>query len=681
MSKIWAELVRSGGTEDSSKVPSLFTLTENPTVFGRLSQPQPGTDHNFTHTSQYVIECLFISSTHFAISYGSDASGVTEYKIHDYSRNGTFLDGVLIGPVPRTISDGAEITLRYKDKVKIAYRFNVKAMTASTLQRPSYVEESGATSALMQQLTVLREEMQRLEGKYDAQIESNEALQKGIEVANRKVRQLEKGAEATNNELKEAKERIAVMEAHSSSLDARAVNLASDLEDALEDVKQLRAKVATQQAELTYKASQLDVLRKVQKDGNEALAEQQNARIQAEVAQQETSEQLVAAREKINQLIATNQAVQAMLVQAEADKDLLHDHLKTHKAMLISIQQRSVEQNKLHGISVAKVLEMVQLLGEMDANAKRLTQVNSVLTNEIDEFLSTDLASRAIDPPRSPEDTRGPFHETISENYVSVRSAVMPGTQTKGGPNFPGSEDSKTRFSYTQVPLSGHAAHEALPAVAIAVMDAIEEADESTDLSRSHIGRIEPPYSSETANCANDVPRQKPEAGEFLSQESHVRKSGTSPSKSSKQSSSAKSDFSQLPQQMSQDLYAVNRNLHTHYSPIDPDIESISPIKKRQLSSTNDDDDENGDSDDKDRYHDNANKRRKVVDTDPDTTFFNDAEEDNQSAKSSPPKSFDLDHLDADERNDVVGLREEDRQRTVDNTTSASNIFAEMEED
>ena len=94
MSGAWATLTRSGGSDTSKNIPNEYCLIgcedkQDCVFFGRIEKvadkfQYPG--------KQVVIPVQYASGTHFSISRTP-----SEYKLEDWSRNGTFHNGLLLG--------------------------------------------------------------------------------------------------------------------------------------------------------------------------------------------------------------------------------------------------------------------------------------------------------------------------------------------------------------------------------------------------------------------------------------------------------------------------------------------------------------------------------------------------------------------------------------------------------
>jgi myosin heavy subunit len=730
--KAWGELTRCGGSEDSP-VPYYIELTDNPSFFGRVASPQAGGKIEFSHSSQHVIECPFISSTHFSIEYEINDSGeIIGYKINDYSRNGTFLDGILIGSVHQVLSNGAEITLRYKDKIKIAYRFNTILMPhVAKVRKP---EMDTATAALAQQITLLQEEIGKLESKCTTQEEQCRSLQADLDAASRKNRQSEKLVEQQAKELSEAKERISMVEANASAVQARVIRLENDLEEAELSIKDQRSKLGSLQDKLKSKNEQLESNQKVISNGNQALTKEQTIRIHTEALLQEITEQFEQSKEKNSRLSAANQALQAMIIEQENQKSKLQEHIGTHRAMIIAIQQRVKEQLRLNHTVESKLHDLLQLFGQVDSTTKQLIQVTDKhLLRDIDEFLAApefiainynssnegNRSAWADQEDSSNRSEKGILSASLPRsNNVVAPSGTLSGHFSNTMPAAPlGSEDSsisKRGFNFTQVPFSGvYEEDEAATfAPSIALQEAIMEVDNDNEEDEEEPSTIEQmkrsggkamngtdvedegtcdetrnkddhmvaadgletqiPVTDEAENNQSHSPsalKSESIKGIFLSQESNIRKSGSPPSKSD-------IVFGE------QNKFAISESeeeiLYTSI-PVPPQ----GLVRKRSEMDGSNEDSES-------HFHDQEDgprvKRHRVEET----TFALESHGIDDLGFISPPKSFDIsrdlllsrDEYNMDFNDQSMKIREEDCQRPMDtsmNTVSRLEVSASQD--
>ena len=235
----WGHLERIGGTEDATNVPPKVTLQDSECFVGRFAEPVKAPDSKFTHKTQTLVPCLFVSSTHFSI--GKVDGKMNTYFIKDYSRNGTYLNNELVGP-SRTVEfkDGAEISLMYKNKVRILYRFKeavapVKAPSpepASAVKddREDLEESSRFASmrsqadsvefALNKQIGLLQEESRQHETRIAQQAARIEGLSNDLNRSSEKNATLEKQVASLESEKADLSERLSTNESHSAAVAA-----------------------------------------------------------------------------------------------------------------------------------------------------------------------------------------------------------------------------------------------------------------------------------------------------------------------------------------------------------------------------------------------------------------------------------------------------------------------------
>lgn len=708
--KVWGELVRCGGSEESAKVPTVVALTDNPTFFGRLTQPQQGGAQSFTHSSQIVIECLFISSTHFSVAKEDSEEGTVTYRIYDHSRNGTFLNGRLIGNTPQIVASGDEVALKYKDKVKIAYRFNaIAAANSQVAPSPAKVKKSdvdNATSALTQQITMLQEEIRLLEEKCAAQEVAHDTLKEELDSANRKLRQQEKANDVLTKELNDAKDRFASAEANASAVQARLIRLENELEEAHHTTKEQKSKITSLQDDVRGKSEQLGGLRKMISDSNQALAQEQASRLQTESVLRQYEDTLRQSNDKVSRLVAANEALQATIVEQDGQKARLQDHLSTHRAMIIAIQQHVEEQSRLHHSVLGKLHDMVQIFGQVDTAAQKLVQVSDKqILRDIEEFLAAPeliVPSSASAP--LPMATSGTLHGVpLSGASLPFTNPVVAQSHTavSHGTQLPsvafGSEDStlskRGHFNFTQVPFSGVQDDEEVATFApsLRVQEAIMEGDEEDEKMTqnenethdfpSHRNTLaQEKAGPETTDDEKEEDRSSdrvhtavahgtstlPPEGMLLSQDSDIRKSGSSPSKSEAN--------------VSADLHVKSQ---TRSQPEEEHLYTSTPAtRKRHQHNSNDDDSSDSDGRGEISMEDRPRVKRLRAE---ETTFIADTNAMDHPSYISPPKSFDIsrdlmisgsEEIDGEhmQPSEIADLREEDRQRTVDGTSTRLDI-------
>ena len=324
---MWGKLIRIGGDE-TTQVASRFALTDDIVFFGRVSSITPDPGGQFSHKQQFAIPCVYVSSTHFSISVYYEpvsinndvaAEGVKDtsnvslqphFRIQDFARNGTFLNGELIGMKNcKDLKEGDEISLRYKGKILIVYKFEGVSINvhegpsahehlaqSSPTRRGSGTSQptpnkqaafqgqmSSATKNLLaeslaQQIVVLQEEAVVSNSRIAAQCQQIDHFHLELEKTHRKVKNEEKLREEAMKEVIELKEQITAMNSNQTALEARAKILHDENEELEKYVKDLKTKVNQLQDELKEKANQVEKRSNLLEDSNRALQEEQSHR-------------------------------------------------------------------------------------------------------------------------------------------------------------------------------------------------------------------------------------------------------------------------------------------------------------------------------------------------------------------------------------------------------------------
>lgn len=332
MSRIWGRLKRIGGSEENQAIPSEIVLCDTPTFVGRISKPQQSTlkegDPVFTHSSQSVIPCMIISSTHFSIAIDESKPNHTTYLVRDYSRNGTFVDNMLVGTADtKEIQDGADISFRYREEVRIIYRFVVEP--APKVDHSTTVDS--ITQAFNQQIVTLQSEANQFEQRLQQCTEQLNETKVELEKANRKVRQEEKALTAHQETIKDLQERIRITEANAAANQARNTILQDELEDKEMELKDYKQKIHSLQDELKEKNIQLETRKHLLDDHNKLLSQEKRQRIHSEALYQELHNQVTTYEEKNIRLTTANQTLQ--------------DEIREHEIQLHSVQVRAPIQS------------------------------------------------------------------------------------------------------------------------------------------------------------------------------------------------------------------------------------------------------------------------------------------------------------------------------------------------
>ncbi len=382
MNRVWGKLARSGGNEESLTIPSVFQMVDPISYFGRFPVPNPKAEFVFSHSTQFVLPALYISSTHFAIEFDSDSN---KYYVSDYSRNGTYVNDELVGcdltskpakPHRKELKNNDLIAIKYKNIDKITYVFsvvvsadeppqqqpqpmdtgvgvpspaqplssNVSATPASLSGKksknrnnngggkdqqeelhssPLKKADSLTSEIFQQQLTTLQQEMKRLENKNKVITEQYDNLTKENERLIRKSRQDEKNLAELAKDLEDLKERNNHLETDTSALKARSTILQEQYDDLLIETKDWKHKHAALQSEWQEKANLLDNHRQMIEDINRLLFSEKNKNKLLESQVTSLKSEVAKSEERVNRLTNGNQALQEIINDLEVHKQHL----------------------------------------------------------------------------------------------------------------------------------------------------------------------------------------------------------------------------------------------------------------------------------------------------------------------------------------------------------------------
>ena len=324
------KLIRIGGIEENTAIPTEICIpplssSDAPSscFVGRFAVP--ANNALFTHTSQTVIPCLFISSTHFSISVRKDDFDAKSYIVvlRDHSRNGTFLNGKIVGKEEKQLKEGDEISLQYKGTVHILYKFTIDnenevaipdEMVLSSPKR----SDNFTTDAFIQQLNALREENTKQDIRLQSILSEKESLSKALDVANRKCRANEKLIENFEKENAELKERVHTLTANASSIEARNIILQDNLEEAKAEIRELKSKLNSLSEDLKHKSMQLENRQSLVDKGSKAIAHEKSLRQAAETENQKLNIKLKESLSQNERIVTANETLQDMISDLEA---------------------------------------------------------------------------------------------------------------------------------------------------------------------------------------------------------------------------------------------------------------------------------------------------------------------------------------------------------------------------
>jgi chromosome segregation ATPase len=335
----WGKLVRSGGVDESLTIPSVVQLTDKECFFGRFSQPVK--DPKYKHETQFVLPCLFVSSTHFSVLIDS-SEAKPKYYIKDYSKNGTFLNDRLIGNEKMEIDEQSEISLKYKNTVKITYRFKKiednfekpkakqfvdhnnnnnnsenESIRSNLQQQSNQVKNDLLSESFAQQIVMFQEESKKQELRIASNISQIETLNKELDVSNKKIRNQEKTLDGNLKEISELKERISATEANYSAIEARNYKILEQLDEHRLEIKDLKIKNATLHDDLKHKSNQLESRQSLIDEVNKCLTIEKQARIESEKKLRLVHQKLSEAEAQNGRVSIANQALQDIIVENE----------------------------------------------------------------------------------------------------------------------------------------------------------------------------------------------------------------------------------------------------------------------------------------------------------------------------------------------------------------------------
>lgn len=332
------KLIRTGGVEENSLIPNeICILTPESSsssgtscFVGRFPEPPSNVGGSIKQRSQVVIPCLFISSTHFSISVVADSkSGQSVAIIKDHSRNGTYLNGVIIGKdEEKQLQDGDEITLQYRNIVQVCYKFvcscapedindavndgNEDSMLTSPKKSDNFL-----TDAFMQQLNALKDENSRQELRFQGVLAEKVETTRLFDISTRKNRSQEKMIENMEKDAVELKERLHTAAVNAASIEARNVILQDSLEEAKGEIRELKSKVTILSDDLKHKSMQLENRQSLVDKGSKAIAHEKALRQTAETDCKNLASKLKDSLDQNERVVTANETLQDMISELE----------------------------------------------------------------------------------------------------------------------------------------------------------------------------------------------------------------------------------------------------------------------------------------------------------------------------------------------------------------------------
>lgn len=386
----WGKLVKVGGA-DSKDIPESFEFgspNEDIVFFGRMQVDKKELEKkNFTHETQVVIPANYISATQFSIKRAvteNDADKVS-FHITNLGRNPAIIDGVAIpSNTPFQIKSGSVWSIKYKKAIRLEYRFEPIDMSTrketdvseevskdetqevglvsttkekyvantseaesitGTVAKPDAtdamnVEESqsssGLDSVMMQQLASMAEEKRNLEERNMKMIATVEQLQSELFDATNKITDLTRQVNENGQEIVTLKEGIRESEFAKVAVDARNVELQSQL-DAMKSNKTIASTKSTLlEEEVTIMKQTVENRDIMIAKLNKAYSNEQALRSDAQKLNKEISEQ---AKDSIASLKAFNAGMQSLLDKEHSQYteglQTIRTHLKAVLEMLV----------------------------------------------------------------------------------------------------------------------------------------------------------------------------------------------------------------------------------------------------------------------------------------------------------------------------------------------------------
>lgn len=470
--KLFGKLTAMGGTDrDKPVVPQVIHLTSPSTFIGRFAQPIPNAEQ-FSHSTQSVIACLYVSSTHFSITEEND-----KYTVRDFARNGTYLNDVLIGADPKEIKEGDCISLKFKGSTTLIYKFELlteeeKVQKISEMSHANanisdkknaggvkgnedHAADHNTANSLTSQIKIMQDEIRKLEAKRDSLTQELEIANKQVESSMRKSRQDEKLIESLSKEVAELNDRIKGTEEHHITIQARSKILEEELDDLKQDLKEAKGKIASLREDITERSEQTKTIRGLLEESNKALADEESHRVFFESKSKAMEAEILEWQLKHSRLVAANQALQRVVEQSDREKQLMSDQLQVQRQLLVSSLRQStaiVGYNSQTASKIADLSMAVNWLKEYFNDV--VAQSSAALVSEVEDYLNSKQDSTLIE---SSAPQVGPNRPDNSEPYhflSPIRSGGAMPHPTSEIRSFPLTNHHHHNLQFTQVNFS-----------------------------------------------------------------------------------------------------------------------------------------------------------------------------------------------------------------------------------
>jgi DNA repair exonuclease SbcCD ATPase subunit len=265
---VWAQLTRNDeGSEKNPVIPQVVNIKDHDEVYiGRIAVVDSKSKKAPHHEKQVMIPCPFVSGTHLSIrrEVSSDEQQVKFY-IHDYSRNGIFVNSKLVGiENKQELHDKDKIAFIFHGDVKICYDFHTVTRTTPSPQRlradqakDDQSMENSMNAMFTSQLSALKEEKAVLENRLSTVTSQVEEMTKEVHNLQRENKSISQTLSEREGDIKNLNHELADLVAHQSANEARIHHLTEQVEEHQQTKAELSSKLNLLTEELKYKSQEL----------------------------------------------------------------------------------------------------------------------------------------------------------------------------------------------------------------------------------------------------------------------------------------------------------------------------------------------------------------------------------------------------------------------------------------
>jgi pSer/pThr/pTyr-binding forkhead associated (FHA) protein len=222
----WGQIVQIGGNDVTDDVPTKWCFPNelNEIVIGRLDE-----------SSSYILNKAYVSAKHLVIRRTCEGDGIEQYVIEDYSSNGTYINGELVGKGKcKNIRNNDQISFKFRGVEKLVFKFmindsNEESEPPLKCQRIQNKRSHGSLAEIdisaSKRINALEREIQQQDLRITNQ--STKLESSAREYGNLQTTYLAT-REALNekeNELTEAKQTRLMLESSLAAMEARCRNL------------------------------------------------------------------------------------------------------------------------------------------------------------------------------------------------------------------------------------------------------------------------------------------------------------------------------------------------------------------------------------------------------------------------------------------------------------------------